>query len=87
VLSTASLVGTAPGDLKTIVTPSSHLGLFMGRNCLTRVWPQIVAWLDRPEPAQELQAPEASGAPVPEPPVASKPQSLAPKPQPTAVQP
>lgn len=53
VLSTADLVGTAPDDIKTIVAPSSHLGLFMGRSSLTQVWPEIVAWLDRPAAAQE----------------------------------
>jgi poly(3-hydroxyalkanoate) synthetase len=52
VLSAASLIGTPKGDIDTIVTPSSHLGLFMGRNCLASVWPQIVAWLDRPEQAE-----------------------------------
>jgi hypothetical protein len=49
VLSTARLVGTPQNDIKTIVAPSNHLGLFMGRNSLTRVWPDIVSWLDRAE--------------------------------------
>ena len=49
VLSTASLVGTSPDDIKTLVAPSTHLGLFMGRDTLARFWPEIVAWLDRPQ--------------------------------------
>ncbi len=49
VMSTANLVGTPACDIKTIETPSSHLALFMGRDSLTRVWPEIVSWLDRAE--------------------------------------
>jgi poly(3-hydroxybutyrate) depolymerase len=49
VMSAASMVGTRPDEIKTLIAPSSHLGLFMGRDTLTRFWPEIVAWLDRPE--------------------------------------
>ncbi|MFY9991609.1 MAG: alpha/beta fold hydrolase [Rhodoplanes sp.] len=49
VLSAASLVGTPPDDIKTLVAPSTHLGLFMGSDTLAHFWPDIVAWLDRPE--------------------------------------
>lgn len=73
VLSTAKLVSTAPGDVKTIITPSSHLGLFMGRRCLGRVWPEIIAWLDRPEAAPEPQTTTASGMPEQPQPVAAEP--------------
>jgi hypothetical protein len=43
------LVGTPPEHIKTLVAPSTHLGLFMGRDTLTHFWPDIVSWLDRPE--------------------------------------
>ena len=49
VLAAASMVGTPPDDIKTLVAPSTHLGLFMGRDTLAHFWPDIVAWLDRPE--------------------------------------
>lgn len=49
VLSAASLVGTPPDDIKTVVASATHLGLFMGRDTLAQDWPGIVAWLDRPD--------------------------------------
>lgn len=49
VLAAARLIGTPPDDIKTLVAPSSHLGLFMGRDTLGRFWPEIVAWLDCPQ--------------------------------------
>ncbi|MGZ8403972.1 MAG: hypothetical protein ACXWVR_12120, partial [Rhodoplanes sp.] len=52
VMSAASMVGTRPDEIKTLIAPSSHLGLFMGRGTLTCFWPEIVAWLDRPEHAE-----------------------------------
>ncbi|MEZ5785054.1 MAG: alpha/beta fold hydrolase [Xanthobacteraceae bacterium] len=67
VLSTERLVGTAPADVKTIVTPSSHLGLFMGRRCLGQVWPEIVDWLAGPVAAPEPRATAASGMQPPQP--------------------
>lgn len=93
VLSAADLVGTAPGDVKTIVTPSSHLGLFMGRNCLARVWPEVVAWLNRSEPASDAAASAEGSTPAPLPaaqePVtaAAEPVTAVPEPQPVAAAP
>jgi poly(3-hydroxybutyrate) depolymerase len=49
VLAAASMVGTPPDDIKTLVAPATHLGLFMGRDTLAHFWPDIVAWLDQPE--------------------------------------
>jgi len=49
VLAAASLVGTQPEHIKTLVAPATHLGLFMGRDTLARFWPDIVSWLDQPE--------------------------------------
>jgi len=49
VLAAASLVGTPPEHIKTLVAPATHLGLFMGRDTLSRFWPDIVSWLDQPE--------------------------------------
>jgi poly(3-hydroxyalkanoate) synthetase len=90
VLSTANLVGTAPEDLETIVAPSSHLGLFMGRNSLTRVWPDIVAWLDRPEHASQGEASATSEGPAPDPVAAEPapgPAAAEPAPGPAAAEP
>ena len=49
VLAAASLVGTPPEHIKTLVAPATHLGLFMGRDTLAHFWPDIVSWLDQPE--------------------------------------
>lgn len=66
VMSAAGLIGTAPDEIRTIATPATHLGLFMGRDSLTRVWPEIVAWLDRPAPAPAAGASaRASAEPSP----------------------
>ncbi|NVO15192.1 MAG: poly(3-hydroxyalkanoate) synthetase [Rhodoplanes sp.] len=52
VLAAAKALGTPRENLVTQVTPATHLGLFMGRGCLTETWPGIVAWLDRSEPSR-----------------------------------
>jgi poly(3-hydroxyalkanoate) synthetase len=52
VLAAAQALGTPRENLATRMAPATHLGLFMGRGCLTETWPGIVAWLDRPEPAR-----------------------------------
>lgn len=52
VLAAARALGTPRENLATVVAPATHLGLFMGRGCLTETWPDIVAWLDRPEPVR-----------------------------------
>jgi poly(3-hydroxyalkanoate) synthetase len=44
-LATARLLGTPPQWLEQASEPCGHLGLFMGRESLTRSWRQIVRWL------------------------------------------
>lgn len=67
VMSAASLVGTRPDELKTLIAPSSHLGLFMGRDTLTCFWPEIVAWLDRPEHVEPMVPAPTEQEPQPHP--------------------
>lgn len=44
-LATAALLGTPRGKIATEVAPSSHLGLFMGRETIGRYWPHVADWL------------------------------------------
>ncbi|MTW14761.1 alpha/beta fold hydrolase [Rhodoplanes serenus] len=54
VLGVVDRLGTPPEDRAAVVAPSTHLGLFMGREILAEIWPGIVAWLDRPVAAPAL---------------------------------
>lgn len=44
-LATASLLGTPDAEIETAVAPSSHLGLFMGRETIGGFWVRIADWL------------------------------------------
>ncbi|WP_454634671.1 alpha/beta fold hydrolase [Bradyrhizobium cenepequi] len=44
-LATARLLGTPPQRLEQASEPCGHLGLFMGRESLSRSWRRIVLWL------------------------------------------
>ncbi len=44
-LATASLLGTPDAEIETAVAPSSHLGLFMGRETIGVFWARIADWL------------------------------------------
>lgn len=60
VLAAADLVGTPASDVVTSIAPCRHMGLFMGREVLTREWPRIGAWLkDEAIPAKEQLQPAA----------------------------
>jgi pimeloyl-ACP methyl ester carboxylesterase len=56
VLSAASLVGAPPHQIRTMIAPASHLGLFMGRHSLAQVWPEVASWLDQAEFARPGKA-------------------------------
>ena len=43
-----TLVGTSPDDLCKATAPCRHLGLFMGKNILRDVWPDVARWLAGP---------------------------------------
>lgn len=45
VLSVRRLVATAPEQLRSALVPGGHLSLFMGRETLATVWPDVVRWL------------------------------------------
>ncbi len=44
---TKALVHPSCREVETVVAPCGHLGLFMGRNTLSAVWPDISRWLLR----------------------------------------
>ncbi|MGI6246719.1 MAG: alpha/beta fold hydrolase [Pseudochelatococcus sp.] len=39
------LIGTPAADIRKIVAPSNHLGLFIGANTNRRIWPDVGRWL------------------------------------------
>src|SRR6516225_4619460 len=43
------LVGTPPDELRKLTADCRHLGLFMGKRILRKVWPDIVDWLTKPD--------------------------------------
>jgi poly(3-hydroxyalkanoate) synthetase len=47
IFATEHLVGCQPYALEKAVAPCGHLGLFMGREILTHIWPDIAGWLSR----------------------------------------
>jgi len=44
------LVGSNSADIRKRIVPGRHVGLFMGKNVLDNVWPQIARWLSEPTP-------------------------------------
>jgi poly(3-hydroxyalkanoate) synthetase len=42
------LVGTASHDIRKVTAHCRHLGLFMGKQVLQKIWPDIVQWLSTP---------------------------------------
>jgi len=60
-LAARRLVGTRPEDLRHEVAPSSHLGLFMGRQTLDDSWPRIARWLKEPVAGQAAAGRHAHG--------------------------
>jgi poly(3-hydroxyalkanoate) synthetase len=42
------LVGTPSHDIRKVTTDCRHLGLFMGKQVLHEIWPDIVQWLSTP---------------------------------------
>jgi poly(3-hydroxybutyrate) depolymerase len=55
------LVGTPAHNIRKLTADCRHLGLFMGKEILREMWPQIVDWLIKPvmiarnKPAGEIQ--------------------------------
>jgi len=49
ILAAADLVATPAHDVRRIIAPCTHLGLFLGRAALTNVWPRIARWLSLPQ--------------------------------------
>jgi poly(3-hydroxyalkanoate) synthetase len=45
IFATEHLVGCQPCALEKAVAPGGHLGLFMGREILAHIWPNIARWL------------------------------------------
>jgi poly-beta-hydroxyalkanoate depolymerase len=45
VFAAEQLVGTASAQIRKQIVPGGHIGLFMGSNTLTGVWPDIGAWI------------------------------------------
>jgi len=45
------LVGTGRQNVRKATAPCRHLGLFMGKNALQDVWPEVVRWLAQPTTA------------------------------------
>jgi poly(3-hydroxyalkanoate) synthetase len=44
-LACSQLVGTPKKEIRERIVPGSHLSLFFGNQALTRVWPEVAAWL------------------------------------------
>ncbi len=44
------LVGSHPGDIRKETASCRHVGLFMGKLVLERIWPEITDWLGEPLP-------------------------------------
>jgi len=42
------LVGTPAHDVRKVIVPCTHLGLFMGRAAVAEIWPRIARWLALP---------------------------------------
>jgi poly(3-hydroxyalkanoate) synthetase len=42
---TALLLGTPLHAIETVVAPSTHLGLFIGRETIAAAWPRVAGWL------------------------------------------
>lgn len=59
-MATTRLLGTPPASIASEVTPSTHLGLFIGRTTLAASWSRIARWLLREEPAKA--SPRAASA-------------------------
>jgi len=55
VLAVRRLVATAPEQLRSALVPGGHLSLFMGRETLATVWPDVVRWLKR-DAADDISA-------------------------------
>ncbi|HUZ31526.1 MAG TPA: alpha/beta fold hydrolase [Xanthobacteraceae bacterium] len=47
-LAAERLVGSKKGDIRKQIVPGRHVGLFMGKNTLDNVWPEIAGWLSEP---------------------------------------
>jgi poly(3-hydroxyalkanoate) synthetase len=45
VLGAARLLGTSRRNLRRVITPCTHMALFMGSSTLSEVWPGIIRWL------------------------------------------
>src|SRR5262249_11661981 len=43
------LVGTPPHEIRKRTADCRHLGLFMGKRILRKMWPDIVDWLVKPD--------------------------------------
>ncbi len=50
------LVGTEAGDFGKATAACRHAGLFVGKNVLEDIWPQIVRWMDRAATMRPLRA-------------------------------
>ena len=73
IFATERLVGTARGQLRRIVVPTGHLGLFMGRTVLEEIWPAVVRWLGAPPGAStERRGVSARAASAPSSPSGSR---------------
>ena len=42
------LVGTPPHEIRKLTADCRHLGLFVGKRILRKIWPEIVDWLIKP---------------------------------------
>jgi poly(3-hydroxyalkanoate) synthetase len=58
IFATGHLVGTSPHDVRKMIVPCVHLGLFMGRPAVVEIWPRIARWLALP-PDRRRQPPFA----------------------------
>ena len=54
-LAAEHLVGSAAQDVRKIIAPCRHLGLFMGRRVLAEVWPDMVRWLTETPALNRIQ--------------------------------
>jgi poly(3-hydroxybutyrate) depolymerase len=45
IFATENLVGSQRCDIRTATAPCEHLGLFMGKDVLADVWPDVAHWL------------------------------------------
>jgi poly(3-hydroxybutyrate) depolymerase len=50
------LVGTPPQQIRKLTADCRHLGLFMGKRVLRKIWPEIVDWLIKPCTLARTQA-------------------------------